>query len=150
MVIVGNVALSPTIFGITNALEKFQGKALLEDYGLSAEKNWDTLLFGIESNDGKKFHCKVAYELKGTPPVPENAAASSQDAPDILKNPSCYYVIETDDAPDEKLQEFIKFICVYLAKMCRGLIYHCGRNAYDTLEEYQKSGAESACQKDVR
>lgn len=140
LIIAGKIALSPTIFGITSALEKFQGKASLEDYGLSAEKNWDYLLFGIESNDGKKLPCKVAYELKGMPPVPENAAVSSKDTLAVLKNPVCHYIIEADDARDMKLREFITFICAYFAKTCKGVIYDKEENAAYTLEEYEQKG----------
>ncbi len=137
VVVLGKVALSPTIFGITSQLEKFSGKVSLDDYALGAEKAWDELVFTVDGADGKKFQCRVVYEDRGKPPVPENISAANDAVIEILQKPACFYEIQTQVTHEESLKNFIHFIALYFTKTCKGIVYDTAENKLYTHDEYQ-------------
>lgn len=136
LVILGKVALAPTIFGMTNELEKFSGKVTLEDYALGAEKAWDELLFAVEAGNGKKLQCKVVYEDRGKPPVPDNVASDNDSVNSLLKKSACFYEIQAQVEHEESLKNFIHFIALYFTKICKGIIYDVAEEKIYTLDEY--------------
>lgn len=136
IVIIGKAALEPTIFGITNRLEKFGGNVSLDDYALGAEKAWDALVFTVHGADGKKFQCRVVYEDRGKPPVPEHISSANDTVNEILQKPACFYEIQTQD-DDELLKLFVHFIALYFTKTCKGVLYEAAENTLYTYDEYQ-------------
>lgn len=137
VVVLGKVALAPTIFGITSQLEKFSGKVALDDYALGAQKAWDELVFTVDGADGKKFQCRVVYEDRGKPPVPENISAANDAVNEILQKPACFYEIQAQDNDEETIKNFVHFIALYFTKTCKGILYEVTESKFYTSDEYQ-------------